>query len=161
MKHGAYEILKKYIKEHIENILSEETTPEMTPFIILQKFPSVEKVIRDLMGKTYSNYVQEVFVIAPKPTTFRVNLKNGQFFYLEYSGKDKSGAKYFVAKVEGKKYNLADIYDEQSAIRGIQRLLMLGKLEETPSPTETEKEPKAEKPAPKTPAETPTETPEQ
>ena len=161
MKHGAYEILKKYIKEHIENILSEETTPEMTPFIILQKFPSVEKVIRDLMGKTYSNYVQEVFVIAPKPTTFRVNLKNGQFFYLEYSGKDKSGAKYFVAKVEGKKYNLADIYNEQSAIRGIQRLLMLGKLEETPPSTETEKEPKAEKPAPKTPAETPTETPEQ
>ncbi len=161
MKRNVYKILKEYIGKEIKNIISEEETIEITPFIILQKFPSVEKVIRDLMGKTYANYVQEVFVVAPKPTTFRVNLKNGQYFYLEYNGKDKSGAKFFVAKIEGKKYNLADIYNEQAAVRGIQRLLMLGKTEETPSPAGSNEKPKPEKVPSETPAETPTETPEQ
>jgi hypothetical protein len=54
------------------------------------------------------------------PATFRINLKNDQLFYLIY------GKRSFIAQVEGKKYYLLNLPEEQRAAESIARILRYG-----------------------------------
>jgi hypothetical protein len=76
--------------------------------------------LTDLMTENYRDYITGVYVIAPKPTTFRILLHNGQEFYLIY------GTKAYTAKISGKKYYLLNLSEEQFAINAIASLLELG-----------------------------------
>jgi len=58
--------------------------------------------------------------MAPKPTTFKVLLHNGQHFFLIYA-KDS-----YIAKISGKKYYLSDLGAEEYAIKAIADLLTMG-----------------------------------
>lgn len=117
--------LKKLIKEGIEDFVSQQQREtisfEDNPLeYILQKYPSLDSALSDLMTNNYRDYITGVYVMAPKPTTFRILLHNGQEFYLIY------GPKSYTAKVSGKKYNLININEEQFAINAIASLLELG-----------------------------------
>jgi hypothetical protein len=59
--------------------------------------------------------------MAPKPTTFKVLLHNGQQFYLIYA-RDS-----YIAKIAGKKYYLLNLGEEEYAIKAIADLLTMGK----------------------------------
>jgi hypothetical protein len=48
----------------------------------LTKFPELKKVIVDLLSPDFDYFLASIDWVAPRPTTFRVNLKNGQDFYL-------------------------------------------------------------------------------
>ena len=51
----------------------------------LTKFPELKAVIIDLLTYEFDSFLSSIDWVAPKPTTFRINLKNDQEFYLIYS----------------------------------------------------------------------------
>lgn len=123
-------------------------------FPVLAKFPTLKETIIKLLTDQYDLFLKDIEWVAPRPTTFRIILGNDQTFYLIYT--DRS----WIAKVEGKKYYLLNLPEEERAALAISNILRYGaKLEPEPTgagienletpPTET---PPAEAP--------PTETPE-
>jgi hypothetical protein len=113
----------------------------------LTKFPELKKVIVDLLTADFDYFLASIDWVAPRPTTFRVNLKNGQDFYLIYTPKT------FIAQIEGKKYYLLNLNEEESACESIARILRYGGKTEEPVEGETSPTPSVEP----TPAETPAE----
>jgi hypothetical protein len=98
----------------------------------LTKFPELKKVIVDLLSPDFDYFLASIDWVAPRPTTFRINLKNGQDFYLIYTPKT------FIAQIEGKKYYLLNLNEEESACESISRILRYGgKTEEPAVKTET------------------------
>ena len=115
--------IKQLIKEELEDFISSNNSIsfEDNPLeFIIQKYPSLDAAISDLLTNDYRDYITGIYVIAPKPTTFKILLHNGQEFYLIY------GPRSYIAKVSGKKYDLINIVDEQFAIKSIAQLLELG-----------------------------------
>ena len=84
------------------------------------KFPELKKVIVDLLTYEFDNFVASIDWVAPKPTTFRINLKNDFNFYLIYTKTS------WIAQVEGKKYYLLNLPEEERAIEAIARILRYG-----------------------------------
>ena len=86
----------------------------------LTKFPELKAVIIDLLTSDYAKFIDSIDWVAPKPTTFRINLLNGQSFYLIYTDRT------WIAEVEGKRYYLLNLPEEQRAIEKISRILRYG-----------------------------------
>jgi len=86
----------------------------------LTKFPELKDVIVDLLGPQFDLFLASIDWVAPKPTTFRINLKNGENFYLVYTSRT------WIAEVEGKKYYLLNLNEEESATKAIARILRYG-----------------------------------
>lgn len=86
----------------------------------LTKFPELKGVIVDLLGPDYAKFIDSIDWVAPKPTTFRINLLNGQSFYLVYSTRS------WIAEIEGKKYYLLNLNEEENATNAIARILRYG-----------------------------------
>jgi len=86
----------------------------------LTKFPELKAVIVDLLTHEFDSFLASIDWVAPKPTTFRINLKNDQDFYLIYSRTS------WIAQVEGKKYYLLNLPEEERATEAIARILRYG-----------------------------------
>lgn len=150
--------LRKLIKEGIEDFVSQQQREtisfEDNPLeFILQKYSSLDSTLTDLMTDKYRDYITGVYILAPKPTTFKVLLHNGQEFYLVY------GPKAYTAKISGKKYNLMNLKEEEFAITALALLLELGMPPGSEGPDEefeNETDLKADEPETE---ETPTEEP--
>jgi len=106
-----------------------------TRFPILIKFPSLRNILIDLLTNQYEVFIKEIQWVAPRPTTFKVILNNGQSFYLTYT--DRS----WIARIEGKKYYLLNLPEEERAAEAIARILSYA------WDSEPEKEPKATSPS--------------
>jgi hypothetical protein len=109
-------------KERIRTIVKKVYVPkkEDTPMIDFEEFntfPELKAVIIDLLTIDYGSFIASIDYVAPKPTTFRINLKNGQFFYLTWTERS------WIAQVEGKKYYLLNLNEEERAIEAIARIL--------------------------------------
>jgi hypothetical protein len=156
----SLKVLKKLIKEGIEDFVSQQQREtisfEDNPLeFILQKYPSLDATLSDLMTGNYRDYITGVYIMSPKPTTFKILLHNGQEFYLIY------GPKAYIAKISGKKYNLMNLKEEEFAITAISALLELGMPPGSEGPDEeTENETDLKTDEPET-EETPTEEPEE
>lgn len=100
------------------------TPEEAAQYDELTKFPELKKIIVDLMTSEYDNFLDSIDWVSPRPTTFRINLKNGQSFYLIY------GKRSWIAQIEGKKYYLLNLPEEERAAEAIARILRYGKKEE-------------------------------
>jgi hypothetical protein len=111
----------------------------------LTKFPELKKIIVDLLTSDFDFFLASIDWVSPRPTTFRINLKNGQDFYLIYTPKS------WIAQVEGKKYYLLNLNEEESACESISRILRYGSKAEAPAEgtetTSTETETTVEEPA--------------
>jgi len=111
----------------------------------LTKFPELKKIIVDLLTSDFDFFLASIDWVAPRPTTFRINLKNGQDFYLIYTPKS------WIAQVEGKKYYLLNLNEEESACESISRILRYGSKTEAPAEgaeaTETTTDIEVEEPA--------------
>lgn len=102
-----------------------------TEYDELQKFPDLRSIITNLLTSDYGKFIDSIDWVAPRPSTFRVNLLNGQMFYLIYN------LKSWTAEIEGKRYYLLDLSEEQMASQSIARLLRHGfKEDETKSGAE-------------------------
>ena len=86
----------------------------------LTKFPELKDVIVNLLTHEFDSFLEDIQWVAPKPTTFRIILLNGQSFLLTYSPRS------WVAQVEGKKYYLLNLDEEEYAALAISRILQYG-----------------------------------
>jgi len=86
----------------------------------LTKFPELKAVIVDLLTHEFDNFIASIDWVAPRPTTFRINLKNDFNFYLIWSKRS------WIAQVEGKKYYLLNLPEEERATDAVARLLRYG-----------------------------------
>ena len=109
--------VEDFIQTQAEKIVTFEDDPKG---YILQKYPSLKDTLTDLMTESFDEYITGIYVMAPKPTTFKVLLHNGQHFFLIYA-KDS-----YIAKIAGKKYYLLDLGAEEYAIKAIADLLTMG-----------------------------------
>lgn len=116
------EALQSKLKILIKQVYSNRTiTPEeAVQYDELTKFPELKAVIVDLLTQQYDNFVASIDWVAPRPSTFRINLKNDQLFYLIY------GKRSWIAQIEGKKYYLLNLPEEQHAAEAIARILRYG-----------------------------------
>lgn len=114
--------LKNRLKVLVKQVYSNRTvTPEeAVQYDELTKFPELKKVIVDLLTAEYDSFLASIDWVAPRPTTFRINLKNDQNFYLIY------GKRSWVAQVAGKKYYLLNLPEEERAAEAIANLLRYG-----------------------------------
>ena len=95
---------------------SEETVLEDATDTMLEKFPTLKATLVKLMTEDFKEFVDTIDWVSPKPTTFRVNLVNGQDYTLKWTGKN------FQAQILGKKYMLGNISDFQQALDKLARL---------------------------------------
>ena len=86
----------------------------------LTKFPELKAIIVDLLTDEFDKFIESIDWVAPRPTTFRINLLNGQSFLLIYNKRS------WVAKVEGIRYYLLNLDEEQRAAQSIARILSYG-----------------------------------
>lgn len=77
---------------------------------ILGKFPTLRAAIIKLQTEDFKEFVDSIDWISPRPTSFRVNLKNGQEYILKWTGKS------FEAQILGKRYLLSNIAEYQQAL---------------------------------------------
>jgi hypothetical protein len=104
-----------------------------------------------LMTPAFKDYVTGIYIVAPKPTTFKIVLHNGQYFTLTFLGKA------YEASVAGKKFYLQTIGERERATNAIARLLSMGNPIETEG-AEGEETVAGEKPETAEEAPTPEET---
>jgi hypothetical protein len=118
----------------------------------LTKFPELKEILISLLTHEFSNFLSSIDWVAPRPSTFRINLKNDTSFYLKY------GKRSWVATVEGKSYYLLNLPEEERAAESISRILRYGDLSD--EATQTDDELKAISDIPDIPEEKPEKTPE-
>ena len=86
----------------------------------LTKFPELKAVIVDLLTHEFDNFLASIDWVAPRPTTFRINLRNDENFYLIWM--DRS----WIAQVAGKKYYLLNLPEEEQCAQAIANILRYG-----------------------------------
>ena len=95
---------------------SEETVLEDATDTMLEKFPTLKATLVKVMTEDFKEFVDTIDWVSPKPTTFRVNLVNGQDFTLKWTGNN------FQEQILGKKYMLGKIDEFQQALDKLARL---------------------------------------
>ena len=88
----------------------EETVLEDATDKILGKFPTVRAAIIKLQTEDFKEFVESIDWVSPRPSSFRINLKNGQDYILKWTGKT------FEAQIMGKRYLLSNIAEYQQAL---------------------------------------------
>mgnify|MGYP000273405541 FL=1 len=83
----------------------EDATDQM-----LGKFPTLKQALIKLQTEDFKEFVDSIDWISPRPTSFRINLKNGQDYILKWMGKT------FQAEILGKRYQINRIDDYQQAL---------------------------------------------
>jgi len=128
-------LLEKYVKVAVRKALKEQEEQQRKAekaMYLVYRFPGLKKLMEDLMSPAFGRYVNGLNIVAPKPTTFKVDLTNGQDFSIKYIGKGN-----FTVKIAGKKYNPLNIGELERASQGIADLLELNyapkESTETPS----------------------------
>ena len=109
-------------------------------FPVLVKFPTLKDAITKILTDQYELFLKDIEWVAPRPTTFRIVLGNDQNFYMIFTDRT------WIVKVEGKKYYLLNLSEEQNCIEAIARILSYGS-----KPIVAKEEAPAEQPAPETP----------
>ena len=119
---GLDETLNESLLDEVEE--EEDPTPEEDPDpkagpetvledvtdTILAKFPTLRQAIIKLQTEDFKEFVDSIDWISPRPTSFRINLKNGQDYILKWTGKT------FEAQILGKRYLLSNIAEYQQAL---------------------------------------------
>ena len=118
-----------------------------TRFPVLNKFPTLQNALVKLLTSQFDLFLKDIEWVAPRPTTFRIILGNDQIFYLIYTDRT------WIGKVEGKKYYLLNLSEEQNCIESIARILSYGAKEvaKAETPTDSTSEVSPESPAPESP----------
>lgn len=122
------DILKHLLLKEEENETLRMTFEDDPMGFILKKYPGLNEVMEYMMTKDFKDYLNAIFIVAPKPTTFKVILHNGQYFFLQFMGKA------YQATVLGKNYYLMSIGEKERCMLAIARLLRYGMPIKTKGP---------------------------
>ena len=114
--------LRQKIKTLAVTVMAEKakTDDAALAYDELVKFPALKDIIVDLMTDQFDSFIESVDWVAPRPTTFRVNLLNGQNFLLMFTERS------WIGQVEGKKYYLLNLDEEERCALAINRILRVG-----------------------------------
>jgi hypothetical protein len=139
--------LKEKIKVLVKQVYTDKAKVKVAAveYDELTKFPELKKVLVDLLTPDFDFFLASIDWVAPRPTTFRINLKNSTSFYLIYTPKS------WIAQIEGKKYYLLNLNEEESACESIARLLRSSSPKEEIDPTQESLPPDLETPEEPTP----------
>jgi hypothetical protein len=139
--------LKEKIKVLVKQVYTDKAKVKVAAveYDELTKFPELKKVLVDLLTPDFDFFLASIDWVAPRPTTFRINLKNSTNFYLIYTPKS------WIAQIEGKKYYLLNLNEEESACESIARLLRSSSPKEEIDPTQESLPPDLETPEEPTP----------
>ena len=122
-------------EEQPDTAAPEETVLEDATDTILAKFPTLKQALIKLQTEDFKEFVESIDWVSPRPTSFRINLKNGQDYILKWTGKS------FEAQILGKRYLLSNIADYQQALDKLAVLYkeapMKGAGEGEPADTDT------------------------
>ena len=114
-------LVKQVYKSKTVDLDSDEPISiDTEKFPVLLKFPQLKKVLVDLLTNQFETFVTDIQWVAPKPTTFRIVLGNGENFMLIRMKRS------WVATVEGKRYYLLNLNEEENAVSAIARVLSYG-----------------------------------
>lgn len=124
------EDLKNIILEAYVEVLREAEEPALKTSTqeILGKFPTVKKTLVSLFTNEYDEFIEDVKWTVPKPSTFKVVLKNGQSFDLKWTGKG------FDATIEGMQYFLNNVSEYQQALDALGRIMKDGPISQGEEP---------------------------
>ena len=115
---------KEKIKVLIRSVrVEKEIKPVKEEYILLTKFPELKEIIVDLLTDQFDLFIKDIQYVAPRPSTFRIILKNGYSFYLTYAKRS------WIAQIEGKSYYLLNLGEEEAAAEAIARILRYKKSE--------------------------------
>ena len=112
------EKIKILVKQVYSDVVKSDEAALAYPEI--QKFHALKEIIINLLTNEFDSFVESVDWVAPRPTTFRINLLNGENFLLMYT------IKSWIATVLGKKYYLLNLDEEERCALAINRLLRVG-----------------------------------
>ena len=114
--------LRQKIKTLAIQVMAEKTKTDDAALAYdeLVKFPALKDIIVDLLTDQFDSFLESVDWVAPRPTTFRINLLNGQNFLLMFTERS------WIAQVQGKKYYLLNLDEEERCALAINRLLRVG-----------------------------------
>lgn len=125
----SQDILKAILLREFDRMQPEISTFEDDPMqFILRKYQGLNKVLTYLMTPSFQDYITGIYIVAPKPTTFKIVLHNGQFFFLQFMGKA------YQATVAGKNYYLMNIGEKERCMLAIARILRFGNPLKTKGP---------------------------
>ena len=113
--------LRSLIKKTIVGKLQRQGINKYSEYKVLNHVPDLISILTDLMSPQFNLFVRDIEWVSPKPPTFRVVLENDQKYYLTDLGRS------WVAEVEGKKYYLLNLGEEEMAMSAISRILRYGK----------------------------------
>ena len=115
------QIIRQLILNEVERMEPSVQSFEDNPIaFILNKYPTLKQTLEMLMTPAFKDYVTGIYIVAPKPTTFKITLHNDQDFLLTFL------EKAYEATVAGKKFYLRTIGEKERCINAIARLLALG-----------------------------------
>ena len=114
--------LKEKIKVLVKQIYTEKSKADdaAVAYDELTKFPLLKDVIVDLLTHEFDSFLEDIEWVSPRPTVFRIKLLNGYSFLLMYTEKS------WIATVEGKKYYLLNLDEEENCALAIGRILQYG-----------------------------------
>jgi hypothetical protein len=78
LRQAVRQYIKQLITEQEEEIGGLEAMPTDDDEI-LSKFPKLKGALSSLMGKDYKAFIQDIKYVAPKPTTFQIDLGDEAF----------------------------------------------------------------------------------
>lgn len=148
IKHIIKEELKKrFIREAEEDNLppiEDLDTPPLETGMdeILNKFPKVREILVGLLTNEFKTFIKDIYWVAPKPSTFKLILNNNQYFFLTWYKIT------FIVQVSGKKYYLANVGEEENAIKAINDLLKMGNPKDNKPPSSPTSKPNDINPTP-------------
>jgi hypothetical protein len=125
----AKRVYASKVKDSTLGVTPEDVDFDTETFPVLTKFPILKKVVTDLLTDQFEMFISDIQWVAPRPTTFKIVLANGQFFYFIYTERS------WIAQIEGKKYYLLNTNEEEQAAESIARVLRYGNKAE-PEKTE-------------------------
>jgi len=146
------EILKVLLSEDDANRMdkSPKTFEDDPMKFILDKYDGLQEILSELMSENFEELLTGIYILAYKPSEFKIVLHNGQFFFLTFMGEA------YEATVSGKTYFLLTIGEKQRCMLAIKKLLRWGSPLKVKGPEGAE-----QSTAEETTEESPTETPEE
>tara|TARA_Y100001938_G_C8092350_1_gene435825 strand:- start:1871 stop:2335 length:465 start_codon:yes stop_codon:yes gene_type:complete len=114
--------LKDRIKLLVKQVYTEKSKADeaAVAYDELTKFPLLKDVIVDLLTHEFDSFLEDIEWVSPRPTVFRIKLLNGESFLLMYTERS------WIATVEGKKYYLLNLDEEENCALAIGRILQYG-----------------------------------
>ena len=114
--------LRQKIKTLAVTVMAEKakTDDAALAYDELTKFPELKDIIVALLTHEFDSFVEGIDWVSPRPSTFRINLLNGQNFLLMFTERS------WIGQVEGKKYYLLNLNEEEFAAQAIGRILQYG-----------------------------------